>query len=165
MRAETIWRPQVLAGSERLYQHVVITLKVGAEQIYDVVDLEYYEQDFCVCIALENEAENDYLFFSHSGAGKDLEDVFGIAFNDRHLKAESAKRQCAMNPGRAASSADCARLSTVEDACQQASQGFCDVDCWDEVVKIEQGLQLLVESQRAERHAGELLAARTVLFL
>lgn len=68
-----------------------------------------------------------------------------------------------MSTGRAVYSAHRARVLGVEAAGQQVAQNFWDIVGFEEVMRIGEGPELLVDSRRADNHTVEPFTARKVV--
>lgn len=136
----------VLFGSQRLHQVAFITLRNGAERVFDVTDLENGKPDSLGCVPLRIKVAGSWLLSSRIVVDKNLYDVFIINLIDGHLRTVGAKRLCQMKTRRAAYSAQCARVPCLEAASEPFAQGFWYIVGCDEVVRVKESFELLVYS-------------------
>lgn len=136
-----------LVGSRRLHELLFMSLRNGAEPIFDVIGLDDGESDFLACLTLWVEVSSGYVFPSRVVVDRDLHDVFSIALNADRLGRVRVKGRCRMKSRRAACSAHCLRVRRVEAAGQQVAQDFWDIVSSEEVVRITESLELLVHSR------------------
>lgn len=126
-----------------------MSLRNGTERIFDVIDLEAGEPHFLAFVALSVRVVNGYLLPSRIVVGRSRIDGFGISLDGDHLRSARASGRCPTRIGRAAYSAQCARVPCVRAADRQLAQGSWNVFSSDEVVKIRKGLKVLVDTTGA----------------
>lgn len=139
-----------------------MNLRNGGERIFDVVDLTDGELDSLARVTLLVKFASGYLFSSLFVVDRDLEDTFGIAFNGGHLESVGAYGRCSKKTARAVYSANCARIPCVESASRQPAQGLWDIVGCDDVVRIKERLDLLVDSFFSETLAVLRVAALAI---
>lgn len=137
-------------------------LRNGSSRISDVFDLEGGKPDFLACVAPLVEVTNGYLPSSRIYVNRGLTDVFCIALDGGHLGKAGAKRQFRMRDGRAAYSAQCARVPCLRMAGWQFAQEFRDIVGCEKVVRKREGLERLVDCRLADSHVFKLFVARRV---
>lgn len=124
-----------------------MSVRNGAERVFDFVDVEDGEADFLACLAVQVRVADSYVLLSRVVVDRNLNDVFRIALSGGHFKNAEAESQCGMRTGRAVHSAHCERVPYEENSSHHVAQAFFNNFIRSKVISVGEGFELLLDSQ------------------